>query len=313
MKEFFKGKAFKILVAVVVVIIGLLIGNAASGRNLSLPSDWLGNLTSPFQNFASALKGGFSGLGTYFSDKTATAAENEALKAQVAQLQQQLADYEQLKRENQQLKEIVGITEQREDLQMIGATVISGDSGEYYGAFTINKGNKDGIKEKDAVVTTAGVVGYVSEVSYNHCKVTTLLSPDCNIGGYDIVSGDFGVLTGGSELAAQGLFKLAYLPKGSLIAVGNIVVTSGLGGIFPQGFVAGVVQRVVADEQGLAMDAVLMPSADFSKLKEVLVVIGFNPEAGPTNSSVTASSLTASNAIPGVTSSGQTSSGTTSR
>lgn len=309
MKEFFKGKAFKILVAVVVVIIGLLIGNAASGRNLSLPSDWLGNLTSPFQSFASAVKGGFSGIGTYFSDKTATTAENEALKAQIAQLQQQLADYEQLKRENAQLKEIVGITEQRQDLQMIGATVISGDGGEYYGTFTINKGSRDGIQEKDAVVTTAGVVGYVSEVSYNHCKVTTLLSPDCNIGGYDIVSGDFGVLTGDSELAAQGLFKLAYLPKGSLIAVGNIVVTSGLGGIFPQGFVAGVVQRVTADEQGLAMDAVLTPSADFTKLKEVLVVIGFDPEAGPTNSSVTAPQ----SSVSGLTSSGQTSSGTTSR
>lgn len=309
MKEFFKGKAFKILVAVVVVIIGLLIGTAASGRNLSLPSDWLGNLTSPFQNFASAVKGGFSGIGTYFSDKTATSAENEALKAQIAQLQQQLADYEELKRENAQLKEIVGITEQREDLQMIGATVISGDGGEYYGTFTINKGSKDGIKEKDAVVTTAGVVGYVSEVSYNHCKVTTLLSPDCNIGGYDIVSGDFGVLTGDSELAAQGLFKLAYLPKGSLIAVGNIVVTSGLGGIFPQGFVAGVVQRVTADEQGLAMDAVLTPSADFTKLKKVLVVVGFNPEAGPTNSSVTAPQ----SSVSGLNSSGQTSSGTTSR
>ena len=309
MKEFFKGKAFKVLVAVVVVIIGLLIGNAASGRNLSLPSDWLGNLTSPFQNFASAVKGGFSGIGTYFTDKTATTAENEALKAQIAQLQQQLADYEQLKRENDQLKEIVGITEQREDLKMIGATVISGDGGEYYGMFTINKGSKDGIKEKDAVVTTAGVVGYVSEVSYNHCKVTTLLSPDCNIGGYDIVSGDFGVLTGDSELAATGLFKLAYLPKGSLIAVGNIVVTSGLGGIFPQGFVAGVVQRVTADEQGLAMDAVLTPSADFSKLKEVLVVISFNPDAGPTNSSVTGSESPTS----GLTSSGLTSSGTTSR
>lgn len=278
MKEFFKGSAFKIIIAIVVVLAGILIGGAASGRNLSLPSDWLGNVTAPFQEFASALKGGFSGLGVYFSDKTATAAENEVLKAQVAQLQQQLADYDELRRENEQLKEIVGITEQRQDLKMIGASVISGDGGEYFGTFTINKGSRDGIKEKDAVVTSAGVVGYVSEVSYNHCKVTTLLSPDCNIGGYDIVSGDFGVLTGDSALSAQGLLKLAYLPKGSLIAVGNIVVTSGLGGIYPQGFVAGVVQRVVADNQGLAMEAVLTPSADFSRLKDVLIVIDFDPE-----------------------------------
>jgi len=294
MKEFFKGKAFKIIVAIVVVLAGIMIGSAASGRNLSLPSDWLGNLTAPFQNFASAVKGGFSGLSVYFSDKTAAEAENEALKAQVAQLQQQLADYEELQRENDQLKEIVGITEQREDLQMIGATVISGDGGEYYGSFTINKGSRDGIEEKDAVVTTAGVVGYISEVAYNHATVTTLLSPDCNIGGYDIVSGDFGVLTGDSALAAQGLFKLAYLPSGSLIAVGNIVVTSGLGSGYPQGFVAGVVQRVVADEQGLAMEAVLTPSADFSDLKEVLIVIGFDPEAGTTGSSAETSSSASS-------------------
>ncbi|HPR40908.1 MAG TPA: rod shape-determining protein MreC, partial [Oscillospiraceae bacterium] len=111
---------------------------------------------------------------------------------------------------------------------------------------------------------------------------------------YDIVSGDFGVLTGDSALAAQGLFKLAYLPSGSLIAVGNIVVTSGLGSGYPQGFVAGVVQRVVADEQGLAMEAVLTPSADFSDLKEVLIVIGFDPEAGTTGSSAETSSSASS-------------------
>ncbi len=300
MKEFFKGRPFKFIIAVVVVLVGVLIGSAASGRNLSVPSDWLGNLTSPFQSFAAALKGGLSGVGAYFSDKTAAAAENEALKAQIAQLQQQLADYEQLKRENEQLKEIVGITEQREDLKMIGATVISGDSGEYYGMFSINKGSKDGVKEKDAVVTAAGVVGYVSEVSYNHCKVTTLLSPDCNVGGYDIVSGDFGILTGDSAFSARGLFKLAYLPKGSVIAVGNIVVTSGLGGIYPEGFVAGIVQRVVADDQGLAAEAVLTPTADFSKLKEVLVVIGFDPGGAvlPSPSATSSRTDSSSEAVP---------------
>jgi hypothetical protein len=70
---------------------------------------------------------------------------------------------------------------------------------------------------------------------------------------------------------------------------------------------------VTADEQGLAMDAVLTPSADFSKLKEVLVVIGFNPDAGPTNSSVTSSLTGSESPTSGLTSSGLTSSGTTSR
>lgn len=279
MKKFFRSKAFKIALALVIVCLGILIGSAISGRRLVFPTSAAETVVSPFQNLFSGLKNGLSGIGEYFTNQQMLLRENELLQQQLDALREQMVDYEEIKQENEQLHDILSITRQREDLKMVAATVTFSDGGEYYYSFSINRGSRDGLSLKDAVVTTSGVVGYISELGYNYAKVTTVLSPDTNIGGCDSTSHDYGVLTGSSELAAQGLFKLSYLPKDSLIAVGNIVITSGLGGVYPQGLIVGIVQRVTPDEQGVSLDAVLLPTADLSDLKEVLVITDFDPEA----------------------------------
>lgn len=276
----------------VVVFIGIIIGNAVNGRSLSLPSSFVEVITTPFQSFAAWIKGGFSGIGDYFENQTRLLKENELLRQQVAEANSRIADYEQTKLDNELYRQILGIMEQRPDFTMVGASVITAGSDENYNSFTVNKGSSSGISRGDAVVNEEGVVGIVSEVGLNYCKITTLLSPTTNIGGYDTGSGGYGVLTSNVQLAEQGQILLTYLPTDSTIAVGNVVITSGQGSNFPSGLVVGVVQRVTADAQGVSKDAVILPSADIRSLDNVLIITDFDSNYGATVYESAASSVT---------------------
>lgn len=281
MKNFFKSRAFKVILALIVLFSGVVIGNAVSGRDSSFPSNVVGVLTSPFQSLAAMLKNGISGIGDYFTTQEELLAENQLLKEQLAALRSQMADYREAILENEQYKTILGIKEQRPDFEMIDALVISSAGGDYFNTITINKGSSHGIKKQDAVVTKDGIIGVVTEVRANFSTVRTIMSPSTNIGGFDTGSYSFGILTTTPELASQGHIKLSYLPQDSTIAVGNIVITSGQGSLYPPGLVAGIVYRVTTDAQGVTQDAVLIPAADFDNLRSVLVITGYDPDAAP--------------------------------
>lgn len=292
MKNFFRSTPFKILAAVAVVLVGIIIGNATSGRGAVFPSSLFSTLASPFQTVGAMLKNGIGGIGDYFADQKQLMDENKQLRDDIADLREQLVDYQETKRQNEMYEQMLDITEMRPDFKMVEALVTVRSSDEYYDEITLNKGSLHGIKVKDPVVTSDGVVGFVNEVGLNYAKVTTLFSPNANVGGYDITTHDYGVITGSAELLAQGRFKLTYLPKDSLISVGNIITTSGLGGSFPAGLVVGLVSKVTNANQGVSLEAVLTPTVDFASLSEVMVITSFEAGEMPAASSVPAVSDT---------------------
>ena len=87
------------------------------------------------------------------------------------------------------------------------------------------------------------LVGYVSEVGPSYAKVTTILSPDLNVGAVEIRTKDTGNITGSVETAAKGLTQLELLPKDTQVKAGDIVVTAGTSGFFPQDIIIGVRRR----------------------------------------------------------------------
>lgn len=292
MKNFFSSLRFKILVGVAVVLIGIILGNATVGRRAAVPSSFFSTLASPFQTLGAMLKNGVSGIGEYFSDQKSLLEENRQLNREVSILRERLTDYEEIRRQNQIYEQMLEITDQRPDFKMVEALVTVRSSEEYYNEITINRGSLSGIKVKDPVVTSDGVVGFVNEVGLNYAKVTTLFSPEASIGGYDITTHDYGILAGSAELLSLGQCKMAYLPKDSLISVGDIITTSGLGGNFPAGLVVGIVARVTNADLGVSVEAVITPTVDFSALREVMIITDFEPGEMPAASSESTSEET---------------------
>jgi rod shape-determining protein MreC len=152
---------------------------------------------------------------------------------------------------------------------MIAAEVVAYSPSAWFRTIVINKGQRDGVKKGFPVVTLEGVVGRVMRISSSSSVVLLVLdrnsSVDClvqrnRIRG--IVEGEGG-----------GRCYLRYVPRTEDIQVGDHIITSGLGGIFPKGLSMGEVVRVEKKEYGLFQEIEVMPSADLSRLEEVMVIV----------------------------------------
>ena len=275
MREFFKSLRFKIILAVVAVILGGMLYAASTGGLATIPEQLLSYVVYPIQRAAASVSDGISEFLSVFLDARANYEENIALKEQIAEYRKMLVDYEDTKTENERLKEITGLKELNEDFEFQPAGVIARDPDDRFGSFTIDIGTLHGISVRDPVVTGAGLIGYVSKVGPTYAQVTTILSPDCNVGAMEIRTKDTGNITGTVEYAAEGLTKFELLPRETEVQEGDIVVTAGTSGLFPQNLVVGTVEEVALEQSGITRYAVIRPVTEISEVKNVLFLTDF--------------------------------------
>jgi rod shape-determining protein MreC len=235
-------------------------------------------LTTPIQRFVSATSGGVSdALRETFSGRK-IARENEQLREENAALREQLVDYGRYKAENEQLREYLAIKESNPEMEFVPASVIGRDTADRFYSFTIDSGSKNNVKKGDPVVTSEGLVGFVSDVSLTSAKVLTLLDVSVSVGAMDSSTRETGVTMGTVALSMDGCLRLSYLPRESQAAPGDIVATTGIGGLCPKDLVIGTVREVVPDAQGLSLYAVVEPPADLRSVSNVLVITSFDKE-----------------------------------
>ena len=275
MRDFFKSLRFKIILAVVAVILGGMLYAASTGGLATIPEQLLSYVVYPIQRAAASVSDGISEFLSVFLDARANYEENIALKEQIAEYRKMLVDYEDTKTENERLKEITGLKELNEDFEFQPAGVIARDPDDRFGSFTIDIGTLHGISVRDPVVTGAGLIGYVSKVGPTYAQVTTILSPDCNVGAMEIRTKDTGNITGTVEYAAEGLTKFELLPRETEVLEGDIVVTAGTSGLFPQNLVVGTVEEVALEQSGITRYAVIRPVTEISEVKNVFVLTDF--------------------------------------
>lgn len=275
MREFFKSRRFKIILAVVAVLLGGMLYSATTGGLATLPEKVLSYVVIPVQKAAAWVSDGLTDFFTVFFDARENYEENLRLKEEISDLRKQLVDYEATKTENERLKEITGFKELQEDIEFQPAGVIARDPDDRFGSFTIDAGTLHGVSVRDPVVTGEGLVGYVSEVGPLYAKVVTILSPDLNVGAMEIRTKDTGNVTGSVELAAKGRTRLELLPKDTQIKAGDIIVTSGTSGFFPQRIPIGTVEEVVLEKSGITCTAVIRPVSEIDAIKNVFVLTDF--------------------------------------
>lgn len=278
MKDFFKSFGFKALAAVALVLVGIMIYAASTGGVATIPATIVGAIVSPLQSLASGISDGFSGFIGNFTDGGELKEQNERLQKEITELRENQVELDELRRQVDQYKEYLGIKEKNPDYQFADCRVIYRDPAGHYGNFTINKGSLDGIKAKDPVITPHGLVGVVYETGLNWAKVRTILDPDTQASAYvsRVQSEGSGVSGGSVSLAKEGLLQLNLLPRDTGAAAGDIVITSGVGGIFPAGRLIGEVTEVHADSDGLTAYAIVKPYVDIAEVDTVFVITAFS-------------------------------------
>lgn len=275
MIEFLKSKKFKIIIAIVALLFGMMLYSASSEGVANIPKNLLAMVTTPFQSVTSFLSDATGSFFDTFLNSSNNAKENESLKKELDSLNQKLIDYEKLVDENEQLKEIAGIKELYPDFEITNASVIGRDPADRYGSFTIDKGTLHGVALKDPVITSSGLVGIISDVSPINARVKTILSPEVDVSAFEIASKELGIITGEIKFSKDGLCKLSILSEDTVLKPGDMIVTAGSSGKYPKGVPIGKVKEVFNESHGVTMYATVQPLEPIDKVVTVQVITNF--------------------------------------
>jgi rod shape-determining protein MreC len=197
--------------------------------------------------------------------------ENDALKQQLADAQVALQEQRAAASRARSLQELLGLRD-RSNLRTTAADIIGAAATPDFRTVTIDKGSNDGLKADLAVISPKGVVGRVVAASLRSAKVQLLVDRNAAAGALIERSRAQGVAMGGGD---QHL-RLEYVSEVFDVVVGDIVVTSGIDGIYPKGFPIGTVDAV--ERAGGAYKRIsVRPAVDFSSIEGVLVVVAPGP------------------------------------
>ncbi len=267
MRDFFADKNRRILAIALAVVIFVAVMGA-------MGNPWV---SSAFNYMTKGLSSVSAAVTSAADEKTydELVEENKKLSKEAADLRTQLVDYYDLKDENARLWKYYNITKSNPDFQILPANVIRRDSNDEFYSFTIDAGTNSGIELQDPVITENGLIGFVSSVNAASGKVTTVLSPDFQAGALAKKTSDNGIVTGNSSYSDQGLTTLAKIDAAAKIQKGDIVVSSGIGGIYPANLIVGKVRELRIDEYDATKFAVVEPYEDIKKVTDVVVLTDF--------------------------------------
>lgn len=275
MKAFFRSKFFKIMSSVVGVLLALTLVFSLVGYKNAPQSTLIGTITSPITKATRYLSDGVSNFFTSVERAKLLQDENNILREEIRNLREKLVDYDEFKAENDFYSEFLDIKREHPDYKFEPAMVVSYNSLDVYKTFTIDCGTAQGVSQFDPVITADGLVGYVSEAGLTHSTVMTLLNPQLSVGATDNRTRETGVVSGDEKLAESGCSKMSYLSRSSAINLGDYIITSGAGGIFPAGLMVGTVTEIGQESADVSLYAVIRPFVDPTDLSNVMVITSF--------------------------------------
>ena len=221
---------------------------------------------SEVQRATMAMIDGVRGLWSGYVALQTVQEENSALRSQLQDLQVTLQQERAEAQRTDNLRQLLELRE-RAQLDTVAAEVIAGAASPDFKTVTIDKGSSDQLATDMAVISPAGVVGRVILPSRRASKVQLLIDRNAAAGALIERTRVQGVVVG----IGDGMLRMQYVPGTADVKTGDLVVTSGIDGIYPKGFVIGTIDH--ADRGvGAYHEIVIRPAVDFSRLEEVLIV-----------------------------------------
>ena len=261
MKDFFRRNGILILIAAVLLALVTAVVSALLGGTADPLSNLANLITTPIRNGINAV---VNWTGERYSDafeQEQLKQENEELKQRVAELEQMEREYEAALQENARYRDLLDLRpSERSFDELESATVTARDASNWSSTLTLSKGSAHGV---------------VAAVGTNWCTVRTLVDADTEMGGQIARTGGAAILEGDFALMGEGKLKLTFLPENSQLMSGDLVTTSGRGGVYPSGLPAGHVEEVRTDASGVTQYAVLVPETDLDSLKQVFIIKDF--------------------------------------
>lgn len=268
-----QARKFIIPILIFLLALSLISANLHSRENMSFFESLVVGITSPVQKAVWGIIGGVGSFWRGYFYLVGLEQENQALKRELQELKLQMNRYREADLANERLRALLNFKKSIAT-PLLPAQLVAFDPSGWFQTILIDKGRNDGVVQDMAVVSSEGLVGRIIGVGNHHAKVLLILDGNSAVDAYIQRSRARGVLVGlGLELCL-----LKYVQRNEDVQVGDQVISSGMGGVFPKGLLVGTVQEVVRGSSGLFQRVEVEPAVNFSRLEEVLVVIQPPPE-----------------------------------
>lgn len=232
--------------------------------------------TAPVQRVVVAAVDGVSSAWSRYVSLRAVRRENEMLREDNTRLRSDVVGLAETRAENDRLRRLIHFDELNPGPK-VTARVLGINPDPNRLTLRIDRGEGEGVRRGQAVVTADGVVGQVLRATASASDVLVVVDPNSRLGGrIQRTRARVGVSGAGDEQA----LKLEYLLRSEDLEEGDLVVTSGTDGVYPPGLVVGRVTGVQRQTSGMFLNAGILPSVNFAKLEEV-VVLSPQPSAAP--------------------------------
>ncbi|MDZ4181099.1 MAG: rod shape-determining protein MreC [Coriobacteriia bacterium] len=199
--------------------------------------------------------------------------EAQALRDQNAQLRTRVAELEEARLENERLSRLLGFVEAGE-LDAVGARVIGRPATAWEGTLLIDRGTRDGVEVGMPVLAPEGLLGQTVEVTERSAKVRLITDQRSGVAGILQPTRAEGIISG----SIDGRLSMDFVSREITVTVGDVVLTSGMGGVYPKGLLIGEVSSFSLQDNDLFPKIGVRPSARFAGIEEVIVLTGAPPQ-----------------------------------
>ncbi len=269
-------KLLKNKLAVTIIVLSVtflgLIGYTVKRDNRSIIESGAGTALSPIQTILYKATNQVKETLDFFLNFSEVKSKNKELVKENEELKDKLASYSDLEEENIRFRQILDFKEERDNYNYIACDIISYSGGSFSDGYIVNKGENDGISKGMAVIAAQGLVGQVTSTGSNWSIIQPITNENIGVSIKVQSTSDTGYLTGYKDKQDKNLTQVLELPLDSSVEEGDVILTSGVGMIYPKEIRIGEVVSVHEDKVKVMKSAVVKPYVDFNKLEELFII-----------------------------------------
>jgi len=270
----------KLAVTIVVLSVSFLglIVYTVKKENRSIIESGAGSTLNPIQSIVYKGTNGIKETLDFFLNFSEVKATNKELVNKNQELENELSTYSDLKEENDRLRQVLNFAEERNNYNYIACDITGHSGGNFLDGYIVNKGKNDNVQKGMIVIAAQGLVGQVTSVANTESIVQSLVNENIAVSVMVERTRDAtGYIKGFKDSQNRNLAKVYDLPMESEVKKGDVIMTSGIGGLYPKEIRIGEVTDVEEDKVRVMKSAVIKPYVDFNKLEELFIVSPKDP------------------------------------
>lgn len=269
-QSYFMGRYLRLIILISLVFFAIaLISRWVGRQNESLqPQGLTLEIVASLQNIVTRSAEGVESFWRGYFYLVGAREENQKLHTSLDLARANLTALREADLANKRLKKLLDFKQSLEP-PVIAGNVVASNPNAWFKTVVIDKGERDGLRTSQPVVTQNGVVGRVVELAPHYAKVLLLIDYNSSLDAMVQRTRVRGILAGNST----SICRLKYVLKHDDLVEGDVLITSGLGGVFPKGLKLGTVISVKKMDHGLFLEVDVRPAVNFNKLEEVLIIL----------------------------------------